>query len=234
VLKPNYRGSTNYGEAHKWGIVNDYFKKGYEDIMTGVDHLIAQTASSIPSKHGGTRLERRGSLVQLDPRQHQPLQGDFVGRWHGELDLDVRAERYAGCAHANYLGGNRLPYDDFEPYWKQSPIRYIRNAKTPTMIHVVDGDPRVPRPQSEELYMALRKLGVPTEYFVYPGATHGIPDPAQPTPEVGGGEGVDGQVDPRNWRVPLGRGPQDPGGVAAGDESGHQLLTRSVPGGAKR
>ena len=45
------------------------------------------------------------------------------------------------------------------------------------MIHVVDGDPRVPRPQSEELHMALRKLGVPTELFVYPGATHGITEP---------------------------------------------------------
>ncbi|MDP9349672.1 MAG: prolyl oligopeptidase family serine peptidase, partial [Gemmatimonadota bacterium] len=42
VLKPNYRGSTNYGEAHKTDIVGNYFQKGYEDIMTGVDHLIAQ------------------------------------------------------------------------------------------------------------------------------------------------------------------------------------------------
>jgi dipeptidyl aminopeptidase/acylaminoacyl peptidase len=60
---------------------------------------------------------------------------------------------------------------------KQSPITYIKNAKTPTMIHVVQGDPRVPRPQSEELHMALKKLGVPTEFMVYPGNTHGIPDP---------------------------------------------------------
>ena len=58
-----------------------------------------------------------------------------------------------------------------------SPLRYINNAKTPTLIHVVDGDPRVPRPQSEELHMALKQRGVPTEFFVYPGNTHGIPDP---------------------------------------------------------
>jgi len=44
-------------------------------------------------------------------------------------------------------------------------------------IHVVDGDPRVPRPQSEEMHMALSKLGVPNEFWVYPGTTHGIPDP---------------------------------------------------------
>jgi acetyl esterase/lipase len=44
------------------------------------------------------------------------------------------------------------------------------------MIHVVEGDPRVPSPQSVELYMALKKLGVPTELFLYPGQSHGIPD----------------------------------------------------------
>ena len=44
------------------------------------------------------------------------------------------------------------------------------------MIHVVEGDPRVPSPQSVELHMALKKLGVPTELFMYPGRSHGIPD----------------------------------------------------------
>jgi acetyl esterase/lipase len=75
-----------------------------------------------------------------------------------------------------YLG-DKLPYEDFDAYWDQSPIKYISKAKTPTMIHVVDGDPRVPSPQSVELHMALKKLGVPTELFMYPGDTHGIPDP---------------------------------------------------------
>ena len=42
---------------------------------------------------------------------------------------------------------------------------------------MVDGDPRVPPPQSEELHMALKRLNVPTELFVYPGQSHGIPDP---------------------------------------------------------
>jgi dipeptidyl aminopeptidase/acylaminoacyl peptidase len=75
-----------------------------------------------------------------------------------------------------YLG-DELPYHNFDAYWDQSPLKYIRNAKTPTMIHVVEGDPRVPSPQSVELHMALKKLGVPTELFMYPGNSHGIPDP---------------------------------------------------------
>jgi dipeptidyl aminopeptidase/acylaminoacyl peptidase len=75
-----------------------------------------------------------------------------------------------------YYLGDDLPYHDFEAYWEQSPIKYIANATTPTMIHVVEGDPRVPSPQSVELHMALKKLGVETELFMYPGRSHGIPD----------------------------------------------------------
>src|SRR5690606_31636221 len=74
-----------------------------------------------------------------------------------------------------YIGDDFL-YDDHEAYWEQSPLAYVRNASTPTMIHVVLGDPRVPSPQSVELHMALKKLGVPTEFFVYPGQSHGTPD----------------------------------------------------------
>ena len=74
-----------------------------------------------------------------------------------------------------YVGDGFL-YEDFDTYFDQSPLKYITNAKTPTMIHVVEGDPRVPSPQSVELHMALKKLNVPTELFMYPGRSHGIPD----------------------------------------------------------
>ena len=174
VLMPNYRGSTNYGEQHRLDIVGDYFRKGYEDIMTGVDYLIAQGIVD-GTKMGALGWSAGGHwsnwiLVNTD-RFKAISSGAGTTNWISMFaQSDVQRNRQ------EYLGG-KLPYDDFEPYWKQSPIRYIRNAKTPTMIHVVDGDPRVPRPQSEELHMALKKLGVPTEFFVYPGNTHGIPDP---------------------------------------------------------
>ena len=174
VLMPNYRGSTNYGEQHRLDIVGDYFKKGYEDIMSGVDYLIAQGIVD-GTKMGALGWSAGGHwsnwiLVSTD-RFKSISTGAGTMNWISMFaQSDVQRNRQ------EYLGG-KLPYEDFEPYWKQSPIRYIKNAKTPTMIHVVDGDPRVPRPQSEELHMALKKLGVPTEFFVYPGNTHGIPDP---------------------------------------------------------
>ncbi|MBK8249987.1 MAG: S9 family peptidase [Gemmatimonadetes bacterium] len=174
VLKPNYRGSTNYGEAHKWGIVNDYFKKGYEDIMTGVDQLIAKGMVD-GDKMGVLGWSAGGHwtnwIITHNTRFKAASSGAGTVNW-----ISMYAQSDMQHVRMHYLG-NKLPYEDFEPYWKQSPIRYISAVKTPTMIHVVDGDPRVPRPQSDELHMGLKKMGVPTEYFVYPGMTHGIPDP---------------------------------------------------------
>lgn len=174
VLLPNYRGSTNYGEQHKWDIVGNYFQKGFEDIMTGVDKLIADGLVD-GDKMGVLGWSAGGHwsnwILTHTDRFKAISSGAGTVNW-----ISMYAQSDMQFVRANYLGG-KLPYDDFEAYWKQSPLKYIKNAKTPTMIHVVDGDPRVPRPQSEELHMALKKLGVPTEFFVYPGASHGIPDP---------------------------------------------------------
>jgi dipeptidyl aminopeptidase/acylaminoacyl peptidase len=69
------------------------------------------------------------------------------------------------------------PWENWDQYLNLSPLKYIRNAKTPTLIQVGQEDARVPRPQSEELHMALKKLGVPTEFIVYPRMGHGITEP---------------------------------------------------------
>ena len=174
VLMPNYRGSTNYGEKHKTEIVGNYFQKGYEDIMTGVDHLIAQGIVD-STKMGVLGWSAGGHwsnwILTHTTRFKAISTGAGTSNW-----ISMYAESDVQRNRQFYLG-NKLPYDDFDAYWNQSPLKYIKNAKTPTMIHVVEGDPRVPRPQSEELFMALKRLGVPTEMYVYPGNTHGIPDP---------------------------------------------------------
>ena len=173
VLKPNYRGSTNYGEQHKTDIVGNYFEQGYEDIMAGVDHLIAEGLVD-GSRMGALGWSAGGHwsnwiLVNTD-RFKAISSGAGTSNW-----ISMYAQSDVQRNRQHYLGG-KLPYDDFDAYWDQSPLKYIRNAKTPTMIHVVEGDPRVPSPQSVELYMALRQLGVPTELYMYPGRSHGIPD----------------------------------------------------------
>ncbi|MEP6620308.1 MAG: S9 family peptidase [bacterium] len=174
VLQPNYRNSTNYGQKFKVESQGDYFTKGYQDIMAGVDHLIAQGVvdSSQMGVMGWSAGGHWSNWILTHTNRFKAIStGAGVFNWismYGQSDTQRGRQWYLG---------DKLYYDDMEHWWKQSPAAYIKNAKTPTLIHVVDNDPRVPRPQSEELHMALKRLNVPTEFFVYPGNTHGIPDP---------------------------------------------------------
>jgi len=174
VLRPNYRGSTNYGQKHKTDIVGNYFAPGYDDIMAGVDHLVVQGIAD-PDRMGALGWSAGGHwsnwILTHTDRFKAISSGAGTSNW-----ISMYAQSDVQRNRQFYLG-DKLPYDDHEAYWSQSPIKYIRNAKTPTMIHVVEGDPRVPSPQSVELHMALKAVGVPTELFMYPGNTHGIPDP---------------------------------------------------------
>ena len=174
VLMPNYRNSTNYGQRFKIESQGDYFTKGYQDIMAGVDHLIAR--GIVDSARMGVLGWSAGGhwsnwILTHTDRFKAISTGAGVFNWvsmYGQSDTQRNRQWYLG---------DKLYYDDMQHWLAQSPIMYVKNAKTPTMIHVVDNDPRVPRPQSEELHMALKRLGVPTELYVYPGNTHGIPDP---------------------------------------------------------
>jgi len=171
-LLPNYRGSTNYGERFKMEIGGDYFRQAYDDMMFGADHLI--NSGLVDANRMGVMGWSAGGhwsnwILTHTDRFRAVSSGAGAVNW-----TSMYAQSDIQRAREFYFGGK--PYDNFEHYWDVSPLKYIKKAKTPTLIHVVDGDPRVPRPQSDELHMALVNLGIPTEYFVYPGNTHGITD----------------------------------------------------------
>ena len=174
VLKPNYRGSTNYGNAHRTDIVGDYFTLGFDDIMTGVDHLVAEGIVD-ENRMGALGWSAGGHwsnwILTHTDRFKAISSGAGTMNW-----ISMYAQSDVQRNRQFYVGDGFL-YESFDTYFDQSPLKYITNAKTPTMIHVVEGDPRVPSPQSVELHMALKKLNVPTELFMYPGRSHGIPDP---------------------------------------------------------
>ena len=173
VLRPNYRGSRNYGNAHRTDIVGDYFTLGFDDIMTGVDHLIAEGIVD-ENRMGALGWSAGGHwsnwILTHTDRFKAISSGAGTMNW-----ISMYAQSDVQRNRQFYVGDGFL-YEDFDTYFDQSPLKYIMNASTPTMIHVVEGDPRVPSPQSFELHMALKKLDLPTELFMYPGRSHGIPD----------------------------------------------------------
>ena len=155
-------------------IVGDYFTLGFDDIMTGVDYLIEE--GIVDSERMGALGWSAGGhwsnwILTHTDRFKAISSGAGTMNW-----ISMYAQSDVQRNRQFYIGDDFL-YENFDPYWDQSPLKYIADAKTPTMVHVVEGDPRVPSPQSVELHMALKKLGVPTELFMYPGRSHGIPDP---------------------------------------------------------
>jgi dipeptidyl aminopeptidase/acylaminoacyl peptidase len=177
VLMPNYRASTQYGDKFRTETFGDYFTKGYQDIMTGVDNLIAKgmVDSTQMGALGWSAGGHYSNWIETHTDRFKAISsGAGVANW-----ISMWSQSDTQRLRQWYVG-DKMYYDtptEYQNWWKQSPIATIKNARTPMFIHVVYGDPRVPRPQSEEMHMALSRLGVPNEFWVYPGESHGIPDP---------------------------------------------------------
>jgi dipeptidyl aminopeptidase/acylaminoacyl peptidase len=181
LFLPNYRGSSNYGEHFQAQISGNYFPRATEDILTGIDHLIGRGLAH-PDSLGAMGWSAGGHwsnwlLVQSD-RFKAIASGAGVANWvsmYGQTDNQSSREFYLG-RDASLDGANK-PWDDFDHWWAESPLKYIRNARTPTLFHYGERDQRVPMPQGQELHMALKSLGVPTEFLVYPGELHALREP---------------------------------------------------------
>jgi dipeptidyl aminopeptidase/acylaminoacyl peptidase len=170
VFQPNYRGSTGYGEEFKKEIAGDYFGQSFDDIMTGVDYLIKRGIVH-PDSMGIMGWSAGGmfsnwALVSTD-RFKAISTGAGVVNW-----ISLYSQTRFVCEY--YLQGT--PYDNWDHYIDMSPLKYIKNAKTPTLIHFGENDRIIPRSQGEELYMALKKMGVPTEFIIYPDTRHNVSD----------------------------------------------------------
>ena len=121
VLRPNYRGSTNYGEKHKTDIVGNYFAPGFDDIMTGVDHLIAQGIVD-RERMGALGWSAGGHWSNWILTHTNRFKAISSGAGTVELDLDVRAERRA--AEPPVLS------------WQQAAVRRLRRVLEPVAAQV--------------------------------------------------------------------------------------------------
>jgi dipeptidyl aminopeptidase/acylaminoacyl peptidase len=171
-LQPNYRGSTGYGDAFLRDMVGHYFQNAHLDVMAGVDELIRRGVAD-PDRmvkmgwSGGGHMTNK--LITFTDRFKAAASGAGAAQWISMYaQSDIRAFR------TPWFGGT--PWQVGAPidvYWNNSPLKDVANVTTPTLFFVGERDPRVPMPQSIEMYRALKSNGVPTHLYVAPREPHG-------------------------------------------------------------
>jgi dipeptidyl aminopeptidase/acylaminoacyl peptidase len=172
VLRPNYRGSSGYGNAFYRDIIGGrYFRNMADDVMAGVDALIKQGLAdpdrlALSGWSAGGHLVNK--LITMTDRFKAAASGAGVANWlsmYGQTD--TRANRTI------WFGGT--PWQKNAPiaaYWNNSPIKDVARVRTPTLFFVGENDLRVPMPQSIEMYRALKSLDVPTHLYAAPRESH--------------------------------------------------------------
>src|SRR6266404_6272787 len=168
VLLPNPRGSYGQGEDFTRANVKDFGGGELRDTMAGID-MVTKKYPIDPARLGVTGWSYGGFMtmwtVTQTNRFRAAVAGAGIANW----------QSYYG---QNLIGQWMIPffgesvYDDPAVYEKSSPIRFIKNVKTPTLVVVGERDAECPASQSYEFWHALKTLGVPTELVVYPGEGH--------------------------------------------------------------
>jgi dipeptidyl aminopeptidase/acylaminoacyl peptidase len=173
VVAANPRGSTGYGQAFARAIWADWGNKDYDDVMAAVDAAVARGVAD-PERLGVGGWSYGGILT------------DYVITRTGRFKAAV-----SGASEANYLSNYGtdhyqyewetelgLPWKETERWVRLSPWFQVEKVTTPTLILCGEDDFNVPLLNSEQLYQALRRLGVDTELVIYPGEDHSIGRPS--------------------------------------------------------
>jgi acylaminoacyl-peptidase len=171
VLYTNPRGSTSYGEEFGNLIHHDYPNHDYEDLMSGVNAVIAKgyvdtTNMMVTGGSGGGVLT--AWIVGHTNRFRAAVVQKPVINWYSFVltaDADAFFTKY-------WFPG--MPWDNQEQYMKRSPITYVGNVTTPTMLITGAVDYRTPSSEAEQFYEALKLRKVPTAMVRVPNASHEI------------------------------------------------------------
>ena len=171
VLYTNPRGSTGYGEEFGNLIHHDYPNNDYHDLMSGVDAVLAkgfvdQKNLFVTGGSGGGVLT--AWIVGKTDRFKAAVVAKPVINW---ASFVLYADN-PGFFSKYWFG--KKPWEDPESYFKRSPLNYVANITTPTMLLTGEEDYRTPIAESEQFYSALKLEGVETAMVRIPGSGHGI------------------------------------------------------------
>lgn len=174
ILAPNYRGSTGYGDKLLTGLIGEVGDGEFIDIMTGVDHTIAEKGVD-PDRLGIRGWSWGGVstsyvITQTDRFKAASI-GAMVGNWAAEtgpgFNFDVSLW---------YIGGT--PWDNPEEWRKRSSMSHVKNVVTPSIIFHGGKDETSSVGQSLMFYTALRNIGkAPVRYMNFPREQHGFDEP---------------------------------------------------------
>ncbi len=177
VLYANPRGSDGYGEAFKRACVRDWGGRDYEDLMTALDQLMRREGCV-----DETRLGVAGGSY-----------GGFMTNWViGHTDRFAAAVSMRSISNLvsefaqhdivlwSELEMGPMPWPDPEELWRRSPIRYVREMRTPLLLLHGEMDLRCAISQAEELFGALRLLGREVQMVRFPGESHDLSRSGRP------------------------------------------------------
>jgi len=167
----NPRGGRGYGEEHAKAIWGGWGDADYRDLMTWTDFIEQQPY--ISKKRMGVTGGSYGGYMTVWIIGHtdrfkaavtQRCVSNLVSMW-GSSDLNWIFQEVLN---------DKPPFQDLDKFWEHSPIKYIGNAKTPTLVIHSENDLRCPIEQGEQVFVALKTLGVDTEMVRFPGEFHGL------------------------------------------------------------
>ena len=173
VVMTNPRGSSGYGQDFSHAIWADWGVRDFEDVMAGVDYAIEQGYAD-PDRLGVGGWSYGGILTNYVITKSDRFKGAITGASMALYRANYGHDHY----QLEWEGEVGLPWENAEAWERMSPFNFVANVVTPTLIMGGDHDWNVPIQNSEQLYQALRRLGVETQLVVYPNEHHGIRKPA--------------------------------------------------------
>jgi len=173
VLEVNFRSSTGYGEKFLWATWGEWGTKDGQDVMAGVDFAIARhpidrsKVAVIGHSYGG--FMTNWLITQYPDRFAAAASGAGIANWTSDYaNSDIPRTK-----ETEFWGAPSDPKAR-ETMIKQSPITYANRIRTPTLFINGEIDHRVPFSENEQLYVAVKKQGVPAKMIQYAGQPHGI------------------------------------------------------------
>jgi dipeptidyl aminopeptidase/acylaminoacyl peptidase len=173
VFLPNFRSSTGYGDAFKWGTWGGWGIKDGEDVVSGIDHLVANypidrtRVGSTGHSYGG--IITNWLITRYPDRFRAAIPGAGESNWTSNFALSDIAR----TKETEFFGP---PWDPRARAIMIAQSPYLNCGSTQAATLFIHGqvDYRVPLEGAIQLYTCLKKIGVPTKMIIYEGQSHGI------------------------------------------------------------